>query len=158
MRDKKAYHLARVFPALILISLMTPLGSISHGQDEGTKHLLVLHSYHKGYSWTDNIQKGIESVLEPENNTHLTIEYMDAKAIEFNREYKEKLFDLYKYKYRNKGFDLIISSDNNAFNFLREYYEVLFPDTPIVFCGVNNTKAPEIIDPNLFTGLVEVGA
>ena len=158
MRDKKAYLLVRFFPVLILISLIILSGHMSYGQDEAMKHLLVLHSYHKGYSWTDNILKGIESVLEPENNIHLTIEYMDSKAIEFNQEYKKKLFDLYNYKYRDKNFDLIISSDDNAFDFLREHHEVLFPNTPVVFCGVNNTKAPEIIDPNLFTGLVEVSA
>jgi len=63
---------------------------------------------------------------------------------------------LYKYKYGNQTFDLIISSDDNAFNFLREYREDLFPGTPIVFCGVNNLEAPNLIDRDVFTGIIEL--
>ncbi|MCD4797375.1 MAG: hypothetical protein K8R49_09450, partial [Candidatus Cloacimonetes bacterium] len=112
---------------------------------------------HKGFVQTDNIVKGIESVLEPEKNSiDLIIEYMDSKAIEFGTQYKEKLYDLYNYKYCNRKFDLIISSDDNAFDFLREYHDDLFPDTPIVFCGVNNFDAPNLIDHNVFTGILEV--
>ncbi len=59
------------------------------------------------------------------------------------------------YKYGNQTFDLIISSDDNAFNFLLEYREDLFPDTPIVFCGVYNREAPNLVDPSVFTGIVE---
>jgi len=81
---------------------------------------------------------------------------MDSKATKYDSQYKEKLYRLYKYKYGNQSFDLIISSDDNAFNFLREYHEDLFPDTPIVFCGVNNLEAPALIDPDEFTGIIEL--
>ena len=37
-----------------------------------------------------------------------------------------------------KKFDLIIISDNNAFDFLSKYYDYLFKDTPVLFCGLNN--------------------
>ena len=138
---------------LIVLSLS---GSLVYAQEEQTKQVLVLNSYHKGFLWTDNIVIGIESVLgSEENDIELRIEYMDSKSTTYTTWYKEKLYDLYKYKYGNQTFDLIISTDDNAFNFLGEYHKDIFPDTPIVFCGVNNLEAPNIIDRDIFTGMIE---
>ena len=120
---------------IITMFVILPLYNPSaYSQEDPAKHVLVLNSYHKGFLPTDNTVKGIESVLgAEENNIELTIEYMDTKIIKYNIQYKEKLYDLYKYKYSNQSFDLIISSDDNAFNFLLEYHDDLFPVTPVVF-------------------------
>ena len=145
-----------IFIILLFIILTLYIPSM-YAQEGQAKRVLVLNSYHKGFLWTDNIVKGIESVLGPEENcVELKIEYMDSKATKYDTQYKEQLYDLYKYKYGNQTFDLIISSDDNAFNFLREYHEDLFPDTPIVFCGVNDLEAPNLIDPDEFTGIIEL--
>jgi len=128
-----------------------------YAQEEQTKHVLVLNSYHKGFLSTDNLVIGIESVLgSEENDIELKIEYMDSKSTTYTTQYKEKLYDLYKYKYGNQTFDLIISTDDNAFNFLCEYHEDLFPGTPVVFCGVNNLEAPNLVDRDVFTGVIEL--
>ena len=141
---------------LTLFSICIPS---SFAQESETKHVLILHAYHKGFPWTDNINLGIEdSFSNFSDSIELTIEYMDSKANLYNSTYKEKLFDLYQYKYRSKKFDLIISTDDNAIDFLREYGDQLFSDTPIVFCGVNNLEVPELIDRNLITGLLEIEA
>ena len=66
-----------------------------------------------------------------------------------------QLFALYKQKYAHKKFDVIISSDDNAFNFLNYYSEYIFPDTPVVFCGVNYYKPEDISGLPLFTGVNE---
>ena len=133
------------------------LNSFLFAQENPTKSILVLNSYHKGFLWTDNIVKGIESVLESEkNNIKLSVEYMDTKTIGYETEYKKQLYDLYKYKYRNRKFDLIISSDDNALDFLREFHQDLFFGVPIVFCGVNNLNIYNMIDRKIFTGIIEL--
>ncbi|MCD4844999.1 MAG: GAF domain-containing protein [Methanosarcinales archaeon] len=143
-----------IITLFIILSLCSPL---VYAPEEHLKRVHVLNSYHKGFAQTDEIVNGVEFVLKPEeNDIDLRIEYMDSKATKYDSQYKEKLYDLYKYKYGNQTFDLIISSDDNAFNFLREYHEDLFPDTPIVFCGVNNLEAPALIDPEEFTGILEL--
>jgi len=146
--------------AIFTISLLLTLSlcsQLSYAQEEPAKRVLVLNSYHKGFLATDAIVNGVESVLKPEeNDIELRIEYMDSKSTKYDSPYKEKLYELYKYKYGNQTFDLIISSDDNAFNFLREYHEDLFPGTPVVFCGVNNLKAPALICPDEFTGIIEL--
>ncbi|MGD8834263.1 MAG: ABC transporter substrate binding protein, partial [Desulfobacteraceae bacterium] len=121
--------------------------------------ILVLNSYHKGFPWTDNIVNGVESVLDREKiGVDLVIEYMDSKSIKYDITYKTMLYELYAYKYRPQKFDVVISSDDNAFNFLREYYQAIFPDTPIIFCGVNNLGAPNLISREHFTGILEISA
>ena len=133
------------------------LNSFLFAQENSTKNILVLNSYHKGFLWTDNIVKGIESALESEkNNIKLSVEYMDTKTTGYETEYKKQLYDLYKYKYRNRKFDLIISSDDNALDFLREFHQDLFPGVPIVFCGVNNLNISNMIDRKIFTGIIEL--
>lgn len=145
------YH---IFLLFIILPLYSP---IVYADGVQTKHVLVLNSYQKGFPWTDDIVKGIESVFKSgENNTELTVEYMDTKTIGYETEYKEQLYDLYKYKYKKRKIDLIISSDDNALNFLREYHEDLFPGVSIVFCGVNNLNISNNIEREVFTGLVEL--
>lgn len=42
--------------------------------------MLVLHSYHPGYHWTDNIQAGIAAEFASKApGTHLFVEYMDTQ-------------------------------------------------------------------------------
>ncbi|MCP4608948.1 MAG: hypothetical protein GY845_09575, partial [Planctomycetes bacterium] len=86
------------------------------------------------------------------------VEYMDSKAIVYDAAYKKMLYDVYAYKYANQTFDVIISTDDNALNFLREYHGEIFPHVPIVFCGINNAKIPKLVDRNIFTGILEIWA
>ncbi len=102
-----------------------------------SKEVLLIHSYHKGYIWTDDISKTIEKNFKPLKDVELTTIYMDTKRID-TPEYLSNLVKLYKQQFENRKFDLIIISDNNAFDFIIKYHEYLFKDVPVVFCGINN--------------------
>ncbi len=121
------------------------------------KHVLVLNSYHEGLSWTDGIVKGIESVLKSEKergDIELYYEYMDTKRY-FGERYFQKLYDAYKEKYRTTRFDVVIVTDNDAFDFARKHYKGLFAGVPIVFCGVNDYRDSMIKGYDRITGVVE---
>ena len=45
------------------------------------KEVLLLHSYHKGYAWSDDISNTIEKELFPYQAIELSTEYMDTKRI-----------------------------------------------------------------------------
>jgi len=143
-----------------ILILFLLLVSSSGFADDGSKYrVLVLHSYNKGLTWTDNIQKGIENSLKSiDGQLNLKVEYMDSKIVKFDDTFKTKLYNLYKHKFSKSRFNVIISSDDNALTFLREHHEGLFPDTPIIFCGVNNIKIPNIIDRSMFSGILEISA
>ncbi len=124
-------------------------------QSISKKRVLVLHSYYQGYKWTDDENAGIESILKPiigRNNIH--IEYMDTKKV-FGDLYSQRLHDVYEVKYNNYRFDLIIATDNNAFDFMRKYRDKLFPGTPVVFCGVNDIREDQLKGLKFFTGVNE---
>lgn len=132
-------------------------------QAQGRKRqVLLLNSYHAGLSWTDSITDGVRSVLlnpqvNPEaDQIELYIDYMDTKRIVMSEAQVQIWFDLMQEKYEGIVFDVIIVSDNIAFDFLRDYHEELFPRTPVVFTGINFLK-PEQLEGlgGVFTGVSE---
>ena len=89
-----------------------------YAENSHAKKVLALHSYHHGLSLVDDIDKGIKSALKKDDPTIEThTEYIDSKRI-YDSTYIRPLYELYKYKFRNCKFDVIICSDNNALNFL----------------------------------------
>lgn len=138
---------------LVVIQIVLPLAQ-AHALNV-KKNVLFLNSYHNGYHWSDGLLKGVRSVLN--NSKHkidLQIEYMDTKKFTYD-DVSKNLFSLYKSKFQHKSFDIIIISDNDALNFINEYRSRLFPDVPVVFCGVNDLKDSDIASGNI-TGIVEV--
>ncbi len=128
---------------------------LSAAVEHHTPEILILHSYHKSLSWVKSIEKGITLEFKKKGvNAEFRYEYMDTKRI--NRpDYLLSLFDMYKIKFKDIRFDLIICSDNNALIFLLLHHDVLFPGTPVVFCGINNYNDNMLSNRHLFTGIVE---
>lgn len=135
----------------------TPVYSESTKQ----KKILILNSYDKGNSlngftpsnWHDEITDGIESSLKnSKENVDLKIEYMDSK-FNVSDEYYYMLYNLYKYKFSDINFDAIIALNNNATDFLVKYSKDLFPNTPILFSGVDQSKKSTLINEPYFTGI-----
>jgi PAS domain S-box-containing protein len=119
------------------------------------KTALILHSYYKGYRWTDDENRGIDSVLSPAlGAANIYIEYMDTKRFS-GRDSLEQLSEVYRQRLASHHFDVIVATDNNAFDFLRQYRDRLFPGTPVVFCGVSYFQADDLKGHRLFTGVSE---
>ena len=139
----------------ILFILIFIIVSLFAKVDTPHKHILVLHSYNKSMSWVTNIDKAIVDTLKPnQNNYILHIEYMDTKRI-FAPKYLKQLKQLYKNKYKDIKLDLILSSDNNAFDFLRKNRDEIFGNIPTSFCGVNFFKDSDIDKLTNYTGATE---
>ena len=144
-----------VFICLLASLIILSFSSAIFSQDETKKHVLILHSYHKGQQWNDGITKGIESVFnENGQNIELFFEYMDTKRF-YDDNHLENLAQLLKNKYRSQTLDVIISSDDHAYNFLLKNSETIFPEVPIVFCGVNRLEESSLNGRKWFTGVVE---
>jgi signal transduction histidine kinase len=119
------------------------------------KRVLVLNSYSPGYKWTEEIIAGISAAMrEGDRIVRIHHEFMDTKRIS-GPEYFRLLYELYRYKFRQTGFDVIITTDNDAFDFMVQYRDRLFPGTPVVFCGVNNFDPSQLRGVKNFTGVNE---
>ncbi len=117
------------------------------------KRILILHSYSQAYSWTNKVQKGINSVFNTDKY-EVHIEYMDTKRYHSADNF-QNLIPLYKDKYKDTKFDVIIAIDNNAFSFLKFYREEIFKDVPMVFCGVNSLQNSDIYGCDNAAGVSE---
>lgn len=123
--------------------------------DEEKINVLYLNSYHNGYEWSDSIFDGVrDTFAESGRNIYLQIEYMDSKRYSLDR-INEILFQYYQFKFRSTRFDLIVTSDNNAYEFIINHGEELFPGVPIVFCGINDVDAADVPMRERMTGILE---
>lgn len=128
--------------------------SLNHVPDNPV--VLLLNSYHPNYQWTENITDGVREGLKdvvPTENLH--IEYMDNRRFAGDAIFNEKMKSLMAYKFKTIQPDVVITSDDAAFNFYLQHGETLFPGVPLVFCGVN-VFDPSVLNgkPNV-TGIVE---
>jgi PAS domain S-box-containing protein len=136
-------------------SNQVPLPSTSISIIKESKKVLVLFSYHRA-EWSDNVQKGIESVFTSSQNVHFFYEYMDTKRLN-TREYLENLRKIYIEKYARANIDLIVCVDNNSLDLLVKNANSLLPDIPVVFCGINDYKPSLHSARPGVTGVVEHG-
>jgi diguanylate cyclase (GGDEF)-like protein len=119
------------------------------------KNILLLHSYHHGMTWVENINKAVNDMLLPDENDYVIYtEYMDTKRHNSD-DYHNTLKELYLKKYKDIKFDIILSSDNNAFNFLLKYRDKIFGNVPVSFCGVNAFEKEMLQGHKNFTGVAE---
>jgi signal transduction histidine kinase/ABC-type uncharacterized transport system substrate-binding protein len=107
------------------------------------KEILLLQSYNKGLKWTDGISEGIAAVFKEYPEYEITTEYMDSKKID-SPEYFQTVLELYRKKFAARRYEAIIVADNFAFEFALEHGQELFPNTPIIFCGVENFDPVQI--------------
>ena len=115
----------------------------------------MLHSYYKGFDWSDGIDQGIgETLKQSPEKLSIYTEYMDSKRFPDPQQILD-LYILYSTKYAHIHFDVIICVDDNAFQFLLKHRDRLFPTSPVVFCGVNDFSQTMLEGHEGFTGVLE---
>lgn len=151
-KDFKVLRYVCWITTVFLSCLLFSTSAFAQRQDSQS-HVLLLNSYHKGYLWTDNITRGVEENLQG-TEVVLHVEYMDTKR-HFNEEYLSILSRLLSLKHSKFKYDVIITSDNNAFEFIKERGKKIFGETPVVFCGLNYVTQEDIEGLDFVTGVNE---
>ncbi|MDP8219881.1 MAG: hypothetical protein P9X26_00930, partial [Candidatus Stygibacter frigidus] len=141
----------------LLIGSILQAGQIKRLSRKGS-NILILHSYNSTYIWSEEITKGISDYLEnaSEEKVNLYLEYLDAKRYPGDS-YLEKMHILIKEKYQDiSDIDLVIASDNQALSFMMKYGENIFPEVPVVFCGINYLENYDLSNFSNYTGVNEL--
>ncbi|MGN7762254.1 ABC transporter substrate binding protein [Paenibacillus sp. 22594] len=139
---------------VILLAFLYPSFTAS-AEEALPKNVLVLHSYQKGFEWTDDQSSGIEETLKGAGNVPLIYtEYMDWKRYP-SQENLQQLYNRLKFKYENTPIDAIITTDDAALSFALKYRQELLHDAPIIFSGVNERGVASIRDKHNLTGVIE---
>ena len=121
------------------------------------KNILILNSYHKGFSKSDEIIRNIEKTFFPYSQINTDILYMDSMQI-YSRDYIKELSELYKIQLQNRKYDLIITIDKFAYLFAVKNHSIIFKGEPILFAGLENYSKELIKIYNLdnkVNGLIE---
>jgi PAS domain S-box-containing protein len=121
------------------------------------KRLLILHSYHQGLNWTDAIQAGIlESLAASGQRYEVYTEYLDS--LRFPQSVQTRFADTATRlhdKYQSRQPDVVLVSDNHAYDFMLAHRDRIAPGKPLVFCGVNNLKPQDVAGLTNLTGVSE---
>ena len=119
------------------------------------RKVLFLNSYHAGYKGSDGIVAGFDERLRQSfPAAEITVEYLDSKNY-IGTEFDRRVLDTLRFKYRNRSFDLIVSSDDYAFNVLERHRDEIFGPIPVVFCGTNDFDPKRIEKRPDFAGIDE---
>jgi PAS domain S-box-containing protein len=117
--------------------------------------VLYLNSYHRGYSWSDDLERGLRERLEASGRPfELSVEYLDSRRFD-DPAITDALAAAMAAKYVPYRPDLIVVSDNAAFDFALQHRTRLFPGLPIVFCGFNNFRPAVLNAITNITGVNE---
>ena len=120
------------------------------------KRVMILNSYHNTYLWTDQITDAVKQQISARfKDVEYYVEYMDAKRL-CSEELTQNIYQNLKLKYHHIKLDIIIVSDDDALLFMRRFHDDLFPDVPVVFCGINEEKNLQGLPRRYYTGLLEV--
>lgn len=121
----------------------------------GNGQVLVIHSYHSGLSWTDSIMNGIRDTFARSGyDIEMSTEYLDARRY-VDPEPARRIRELVLSKLEGATPNLVMVSDNAALNFMLSERDRLFPDTPIVFCGINDFTPSMLLENRGITGVAE---
>ncbi|WP_162551145.1 ABC transporter substrate binding protein [Paenibacillus tepidiphilus] len=119
------------------------------------QNVLILHSYQKGFAWTDDQGAGIEEQLKEAGNAPVIYsEYMDWKRYP-SSESLEHFYQIVKFKYQDVHIDAIITTDDAALSFAMKYRGDILNDAPIIFSGINELGAAGLQDKGNLTGVIE---
>ena len=132
--------------ALMASALMSASGA-AHA-----KRCLFVSSYHRGYAWSDGVERGLRSVLE--GRCELKQFDMDTKR---RKSETDKMHAAAEAKRLIETWqpDVVITADDNAAKYLiQPFYRDA--SVPVVFAGVNWTASEYGFPYRNVTGMVEV--
>ncbi len=125
-----------------LILLAAALFSLFHfsttaSASKEEKEILILFPGQSDLAAYPLTEKGIKSALAAgtEFRIEYFIEYMDRYRNSDQTHYHQ-LLDLYRHKYSNKKFDLIILFSAPALDWMIAHGDDIFPQTPVVFTAI----------------------
>ena len=147
--------LAAVLAGAVLLGAPRAALAQDSPQERRASTVLVLHSYHPGYEWTDNVQRGAaEALARLAPEASVFVEYMDTQRIAPEHAFPY-LAAYLGAKYATLHPRVVLASDDNALDFLLAHGDTLFPGAAVIFCGVPDLGARELnAHPNV-TGVVE---
>lgn len=133
----------------LLLLLLTTMVSFAQAKTP----VLVIHSYHPDFEWSNQVNQGLQEGLEGTDVEIQTV-YLDFKRYHSPELFKQ-LKALYRIKLAEHNYRAILTVDNAALNLVNEMADVV-GSTPVIFSGLNQYSRERYKNIDLLTGVNEV--
>lgn len=112
--------------------------------DKPAHEVLILHSYDPNMLYTRLQEAGIRQAIAEAGIGPVSfgVEYLDLSNRVRNTEYLEALSRFYALKFETKRYDLVITTDTPAFDFLYNEGRTLLKGIPLVFSAMKDIHPP----------------
>ncbi|MEM9005213.1 MAG: ATP-binding protein [Cyanobacteria bacterium P01_F01_bin.86] len=121
---------------------------------EPTHTVLVIHSYHPEFAWTQQQQLGInEGFQDSAHNVVVYHEFLDSRRHP-NIQHRTEFLDYLDRKYRDISLQALMLTDDPSLDLILASYDTYFPGIPVVSMGVNETRQ-ELAEIDWLTGVYE---
>ncbi len=143
-----------VFQGSVILLLMHTGLAVSAGP---AVPVLIVHSYNQDYPWTKRQHDGFVKTLQASPGLEIAVstESLDTKRRRYDAAYARTYADFLSNKYAGYKPALIYVTDDNALLFARDHLARLFPESPVIFSGVNDFGVRDWIDPARMSGVFE---
>lgn len=141
---------------MLLVLSMTGIAysqsDLGAAKEAGSLKVLILNSYEPENPWTKVQEDSIMSSLTNQvGSTKIYREYMDSKRM-YGDTYDANYSQYLKSKYKDEDIQLIVTTDDYATKFVKNYKSSFADnDIPVVFSGVNDLTFKD----NQFVGVYE---
>ncbi|MBA4395660.1 MAG: hypothetical protein C0407_19075, partial [Desulfobacca sp.] len=155
-REGASFLKRRLCLLILPLIFFSGLSGLAAAVQDPPPQVIILNSYHPGFTWSDNELTGVIQQLR-QRYPHIdpAVEYLDAKRFP-TAGHLLRVKDFLTKKYRGQKFDLVIALDNPALETALGHRQELFPGTPIVFGGINNFTPSMLAGQEKVTGVAEV--
>lgn len=139
---------------LLSIVALSPFNAYANTPSPSdNKHVLYINSYHQGYAWSDDIEKGLRDTFAATRGTiEVSTIYLDSQR--YTQEALTTLTaDMVALKKNEKLIDLIVVSDAPAIEFALDNQTYLFSRKPIVATSIADYPSIEKTSESSITGI-----
>lgn len=151
------------FLGIINASLAVACTEKAHGAtniiQQPVTEILLLHSFHSNHFWEKKLTTRIHAAVKQSalllncrirmREEFLDAERYDAAALE------QEFIRLFTEKYRHVALRAVVTVDDDALHFMLKNGQKLFPNVPVVFCGIASLPQSVGQRRNQYTGIVE---
>lgn len=144
----------KIFLCLFVLLLCLPVRA-GEGM-AGQLRVLVINSYSADYSWSRSFQQGLREqlLLKYIPGASIYSQNLDARRFDYGA-IKGEFAALLRRKYQAQNTPhVIVVNDDWAYRFMRELGQEIFPDIPVVFCGLDGASGEELRYAPYVTGVI----
>ena len=153
MRLLRKSVLMRIFKPVI-VAWFAALASAAWGGEKRSHSVLVIDEYSQNYPRSVQINRGFITTLNAKSgySVYTHFENLSVNTFEIPH-YYEFLRDFLKEKYRGTKLGVIVSYGSLSLSYAIRLRDELWPNTPLVFAGVNEFTADRLKRPSNSTGI-----